>query len=348
MKRSGKAIKYTRSNAPRFARAANVIGAAYKAYKARSKTQTKTESQKPGIQGITTFQKDVKQVYRYKRAPTRLRKRWNRSRRTFTHNLLKQETSRKYHYHGAQTWSSDAGQQYIYGWMSYGVGGAGGADGTGDLADMYTRFNTEQGVDPTLQTGGSNGRRYYYDHMRCRVVLTNTGTNPIFWEIYECVARTDVPITPEGATLQQMLAVAINNTNQATLSGAAASLNTTYNTSASSLPNLRSSGVTPFQFRHFCQNFKIKKVTRLQASPGNTVSFDASDPRNITVNWDNYLDVLAKKGVTKCYLVRQWGAVTAAAPNNSASLAQFEIEKDYNLKCLDTQKPELNYITYTS
>lgn len=346
MKRSGKAIRYTRSNFPKFQRAANLIGTAYKAYKGRSQTKTATKKD-GGMQGITTFQKDVKQVYRYRRAPRKLRKRWTRNRRTFTSNLLKAEGSRKYHYHGSQAWTTTAGAQAWYGWSTYGVNGNGSADGTGDLGDVFTRLNgelTNQGTVADQNAGGNNSRRYYMDHMRARIVLTNTGTTPIFWEIFECMARKDIPVTPEGGTLQQFYT--FMQTQQGMLSGTAAAADTAKNISAATSPVTTTAGVTPFQFRHFCQNFKVLKVTRLQAAAGNTVSFDASQGRNVTINWDNYSDLLAKKGLTKFYVVRQWGAVTSAAPNNSASSAQFEVERDYNIKVLDHSVPELNYFTY--
>lgn len=305
------------------------------------------------MNGITTFQKDVKQVYRYKKAPRRLAKKWKRSRKSFISNLLKQETSRKYHYHGSQAWTSVANQQAFYGWTTYGVNGSGSADGTGDLGDMFTRLNAEltsQGTVDVQNNGGNNARRFYFDHMRSRVVLTNTGSSPIFWEIYECIARKDVPLTPEGGTIQQFYTYMTQRPLQGSLNtgaGGPGLAQSATNTSATQLPPVTASGVTPFQYRHFCQNFKILKVTRLQAAAGNTVSFDASDPRNLVVNWDNYLDLVAKRSVTKFYVVRQWGAVTAANPNNAPSSAVFEIERDYNVKVLDRSLPELNYMTYT-
>lgn len=183
------------------------------------------------------------------------------------------------------------------------------------------------------------------DHMRARIVLTNTGTTPIFWEIFECMARKDIPVASQGTNLAAFYTFA--QAQQGALSGAAAGIDSTKNVSASSTPTYTTAGVTPFQFRHFCQCFKVLKVTRLQAAAGNTVSFDASQSRNVTINWDNVTDLLAKKNLTKFYVVRQWGAVTAAAPNNSASSAVFEIERDYNVKVLDHSVPELNYMTYT-
>lgn len=354
MKRSGPATRYKRSNWPKYSAAANVIGAAYKAYRGRGRTQTATK-RKPqsGVNGITTFQKDVKQVYRYKRAPNYLRKRWGRSRRTFTSNLLKSEGSRKFHYHGSATWTTTAGNQAFFGWSTYGINGTGGYDGTGDLGDLYTRMDIElrqQGTLSDQNNRGEQARKWYFDHMRARCVLTNTGTSPIFWEIYECVARKDIELIPEGtsiATFQAYSEQLNKNGMLNNLAGGPGTADSAKQISPAVIPTNQVAGLTPFQFRHFCQAFKILKVTRLQAAPGHTVSFDASNPRNYTCVWDSMEDLLAKRGMTKFYMVRQWGAVTAEAPNNSASSAQFEIERDYNVKVLDSHLPQLNYFTYT-
>lgn len=355
MKRSAKAMRYTRSNFPKFARAANMIGSAYKAYKGRSLTKSKTSSQRSGLQGITTFQKDVKQVYRYKRAPKKLRRKWKRSRQAYVANTLKAVASRKYHYSGNMSWTTTQGTQGWFGWMNYGANGVGGVDGSGDMADVQYRLDLENrsnGTPADQSEGGPNARKYYFDHMRARIVLTNTGTTPIFWEIFECTARKDVAVGFAN-TLQGIYTAVANAVYQGLIgpsgTGFPAGANPTNQTSAASRPVKTTTGVTPFQFRDFCQKFKISRVTRLQAAPGNTVSFDASQPRNITVAWDNYQDLIAKKGLTKVYLVRQWGAVIAGTPpTESASSAVCEVEKDYNCKVLDTHAPQLNYFTYTN
>lgn len=355
MKRSGPVTKYKRTNFPRYARAANIIGAAYKRYKGRSYTQTKQQKPKAGVQGITTFQKDVKQVYRYKRAPTKLRRKWSRGRKAFVAHQLKELASRKYHYSGNMTWSTNANAQGWFGWYNYGANGTGGVDGSGDIADMFIRLNAEllaNGTNADNKQGGNNSRRFYFDHMRARVILTNTGTTPIFWELFECTARKDVPIT-EGSSLQNFFGTVAMSQYQGSLdttAGGAGVPDSAQKISAASRPAAITTGATPFQFRHFCQNFKITKVTRLQAAPGNTVSFDASSPRNVRVNWDDYVDLVAKKGITKMYLVRQWGTVELinSVPQNSASSAVCEVEKDYNVKVLDSHVPELNYFTYTN
>lgn len=355
MKRSGPVTKYKRTNFPKYARAANIIGRAYKAY--RGRTQTKSCSPKSGLQGITTFQKDVKQVYRYKRAPKKLRRRWKRSRKTFISNLLKQEGSRKYHYSGQMTWQTTQGTQGFFGWMNYGVNGNGGVDGSGDMGDVQTRLDLEMrsgGTPSDLAEGGANSRKYYFDHMRARIVLTNTGTTPIFWEIFECTARKDIPVSQEGGTLKQFVThcadTQFHGVLGPTTAGYPGGPNSTKQTSAVTAAQTTTVGITPFQFRHFCQNFKINKVTRLQAAAGNTVSFDASQPRNVTVTWDNYLNLLAKAGLTKMYLVRQWGTteLIGGVPMESASSAVCEVEKDYNCKLLDSHVPQLNYFTYTN
>lgn len=292
-------------------------------------------------------------MYRYKRAPRRLRTKWKRSRKAFTSNLLKAEGSRKFHYSGNMVWATAQGQQNFFGWMNYGANGTGGVDGTGDIGDIYVRMDAEQRTNGTPGDQGERGeaaRKFYFDHMRGRVIFTNTGTTPIFWEIYECYARKDIPLV-EGAALEPFLGNSFAAGYQGTLAGTAgAAANTPKQTSAASLPTRNSPGITPFQLRHFCQNWKITKVTRLQAAPGNTVSFDCSTPNNITMVWDNYADLLAKKGVTKQFLVRQWGAVEliSGVPTNSASSAVCEIERDYNCKVLDTHVTQLNYFSYVN
>jgi len=235
--------------------------------------------------------------------------------------------------------------------MNYGVNGTGGSDGTGDMSDIWGRLTAEhvnQGTEFDEGAGGQNSRRFYFDHMRARIVLTNTGTSPIFWEVYECVARKDIPLT-FAQSRQGIFDAMQNEVYQGHLNGQSALPNTDKQISSNSVPTPNSTGVTPFQFRDFCQKFKIMKVTRLQASAGNTVSFDASNPRNVTVNWDDCQDLLAKRGISKLYLIRQWGAVIAGEPpTESASSSVCEIEKDYNVKLLDTTVPQLNYFTYTN
>lgn len=315
--------------------------------------------------GVTTFQKDVKTAYQYKRAPSHVRRRAKRSYRSWISNLLKAEGSRKFHYSGDQLWTTDLNSQAFFGWMNYGVNGLGGFDGTADMVDIFSRMDKElRRPDPPASVGPAGGtvsdqnqggalsRRYYMDSMKCRAVLTNTGSTTIFWEVYECVARKDIPVL-EAGNLQQFLTAMSNSAYQASLqnvtSGAGVP-NTNASISGTGLPNKNTAGVTPFQFRHFCQNWKINKVTRMQAAAGNTVSFDCGQTRNVTVNWDNYNLLLAKKGVTKLMLFRQWGRVAnvGGTAQNSVSSCAVEVQKDYNCKILDHRLPELNYMTYTN
>lgn len=323
------------------------------------KKQRRARSYKPrgGITGVTTYQKDVKTAYRYKRAPTQVRRRAKRSYRTWISNMLKSEGSRKFHYSGDQTWTTAQNQQGFFGWFNYGCNGLGGFDGSADLVDIFQRMDKELRLGGTVSDqadGGGLARRYYLDNMKARAVMTNTGAGPIFWEVYECYARKDIPIT-EATTLQNFFNNMSNSAFQASYPNSGASApgapNTAAQISGTSLPNKNTVGVTPFQFRHFCQNFKITKVTRFQCAPGNTISFDCGSPKNITVNWDNYNLLLAKRGVTKLTLCRQWGNVFqpgSGSAQNSASSAAIEIQKDYNCKVLDTQLPQSNYMTYTN
>lgn len=241
--------------------------------------------------------------------------------------------------------------------MTYGMNGEGGVDGSGDVSDIWTRLNLEEtpvaeGTAKTLD--GIAARKMYFDTMKARCVMTNTGTTTVYWEVFECVCRDDVPKSTEGSTLQNFYNTVANSAYQATQAptgaGAPGATNS-YNQTSSSLqlPNKNTIGMTPFQFRHFCQRFKILKTTKFQAQPGNTISFSCGTTRNLSFEWDDERPLLAKRGVTRVYLVRQWGAmqqtpVLQVAPSQAA----FEIEKDYNVKILDRKLPQLNYYSYTN
>lgn len=349
-----------RQSSARYARAANVIGRAYRAYRnyrnRSGQPSTRSKPAKNGrmLGGITTYQKDYKNTYKYKRAPNRLRKKWKKSKQRFTSNLLKNLSSRKYHLTGNQVWASGQGGQNMFGITLYGVAGTGGADGTGDLQHIWNCLDIEnrnKGTESDQVEGGLLSRRLYMDEARLRAVLTNTGGTPVFWEIYTCVARKDIPYSI--GSIQEFLGECQSSNHQGTLSQAAGQAGVsdpTRGISATFLPGRTASGVTPFEYRFFCQNWKILKVTRMQCSPGNTVTFDAKKRQNRVINWDDFRNLGAKKGITILYLVRQWGTVEniSGVPTNSASNCVIEVERDYNVKLLDTHLPQLNYATYTS
>ena len=326
-----------------------------KQYK-RAARARRSYSKKKGMNAVTTFQKDVSTAYRYNRAPATLRKKWNRRRRTFTSNLLRMEGSRKFHYSGTMTWTTNPGGQNFFGWVNFGCNGTGGVDGTGDLQDVFLRMDRElrqSGTAAETVNQGAQSRRYYIDSSRCKIQMTNVGAFPVHWEVYECVARKDVSIT-EAATMRAYLNVIQQPFMQATLansSGGGGLANSADFVSNTILPSTTSTGVTPFHYRHFCQAFKIMKVSKLQAAAGNSVSFDCGTTRNMSLAYDDIQPLLFKKYVTKMFLIRQVGAietVTNTTPATSVSNVVVELEKSYNCKLIDTKLPQLNYQVYTN
>lgn len=314
-----------------------------------------------GVSDVTTFQHDVKTGYRFRRAPRGVKLRAKRQHRAWVSNCLKELTSRKYHYSGQQRWTTATEEQGWFGFMNYGMDGEGGADGSGDVSDVWTRINLEEnGTENGQTTGGNVARKLYFAPMKARATMTNTGNTPIYWEVYECLCRDDVAkrdgpddaigvvrnlrdwyTSVQGLTHQ---AVQINQPNSA------GGPNNYNKTSGNILASIFNTGVTPFQFRYFCQKFKILKTTRFQCNPGNSISFNCGVARNQTITWDEERPLFAKKGVSRIYLVRQWGAME---DNNgvlqvAASSAAFEIEKDYTVKILDRKLPQLNYYQYTN
>lgn len=330
--------------------AGRAISKAYQSYK-RSRpssgghTLNKRRSTEPS--GITTYQSDVRSTYRYKRAPRKLRTKWKKSRRQFTTNLLKTLASKKYHYSGNQLNSTAASAQNFFGFFTYGMNGNGGVDGSGDLEDLRLRLGASTVKDPNVTGDVSAVTKYFFDTMAGRCNLTNGSGNLAYIEVYTCRCRKDVPID-FGTTFRQF----INNATTAArqpLGASAAS--TTQQTSATATPNATTIGTTPFQYRWFCQRFKIQSVKRFQISPGNSISWEFKDTKNRCFVPDNQEQaLLAKAGWTTLYLFRQWGASvnSSSTPVESATTVTFEVEKDYNVKVMSAQTPELNYVTYTN
>jgi len=308
---------------------------------------------------ITTFQKDVKTGYRYKRAPTHLRRKWKSKSRSWIQNMLKNVASRKYHYSGTANWATAAGRQNWFGFVNYGMKGVGGYDGTGDISDIWTRINLEE--RPMVSAGqgqartvfGNEARRMYFDSNHVKCTLTNTGTGTIYWEVFECFAREDMPM-PNNAdpyTLETYFDECWNSQHQAVqvnASGLPGAPNPFNQTSGNSVIDHTFSGVTPFQSRYFCQKWKITKTTKLQAEAGRSISFECGTPKNYTLKWDDCDRLQFKKGVSKMMVIRQYGANVSDPIGVAATSAVFDIQKDYNVKILDKTLPQVNYYNYTN
>lgn len=299
--------------------------------------------------GLTTYQHDVKQTYRYKRAPKKLRKKWKKSRKRFTSNLLKTLSSKKYHYSGNLTMGTTQGKQAFYGLFTYGMNGTGGIDGSGDLEDLRQRLGAGI-INQPDQASGVTAQfctKYFFDTMAGRANLTNTGSNLAFIEIYTMRCRQDIPID-FATTFYQLVARSTGSPHQSSVTTAA---NSTLSTSATSSPDQTFVGVTPFQYRWLCQRFKIMNVKRLQLAAGNSISWSFEDTKNRCFVPDNQeQNLLAKRGWTTLYLFRIWGqtAVVSSTPTELPVSIVAEFEKDYNVKVMAAQTPELNYITYTN
>nr|UBJ26204.1 capsid protein [Red panda feces-associated genomovirus] len=306
-----------------------------------SRKRQKTGGSAPSA--ITTYQKDVRQTYRYRRAPRRLRRKWKAQKRRFTSNLLRTLASKKYHYSGNLSLTTGAGTQNFFGFFTYGMQGTGGIDGSGDLEDLRQRLSTGIIKQPNVASDVTYDTRYFFDTMKGRCNLTNGGTASVFIEIYTMKCKRDVPID-FGTSLRTFISQFRQASRNALATNAA---NTTQQTSASATPTETTVGVTPFQFRWLCQRFKVTDSKRFQISPGNSISFDFTDTKNRCFIPDfQDQNLLCKQGWTTLYLMRQWGANTNGS--EAPSTVYLELEKDYNVKVMAAQTPELNYVTYTN
>lgn len=320
-----------------------------------SKSNTGSSQRSIAPTGITSFQKDYKTVYTKKRAPRRVRKRAKRSRQRFLGQQLRLLGSRKFHYHGSMFWNTVQGSQNMFGFMTYGMGGTGGVDGSGDVRDVLTRMGASD------EAGGQwQSSRYYFDTMSARCSLTNVGSTGVYLEMYTMVCRQDIPLfevdavlagTAQAPTIPNMGSIlTYAQGQQAQLPAGTGPLTDTRTTAATS-PSVSADGVTPFQFRWLCSRFKIVKVQRLQINPGNAISFSMNDTKNRSINYDEQVrGLIARKGWTKMYVFRQWGVTdnTAGDPEPAPTQVTIDIEKDYVVKKLTSNINTLSYMNYTN
>lgn len=291
--------------------------------------------------GITTFHSDYKTTYKGKG-----RRRVNKGYKRFRSNLLRHLPSQKYHYNGSMTWVVGANNQNFFGWTTYGFDGTGGVDGTGDLLDLVNRAVVDNNVPANVEPGTFQDRRYFVNSLSGRAVITNTGTNDCVVEVYTAICRKDLATaawgTSWGAYMDQVTNTAFNNPILGNSRGA----QSVTQTAAAVNPTRTTVGMTPFQFRPFCQHFNIVDSKRFMLQATKAITFNFRDSKQRQFKHEDALGLLFRKGWTKVYLVRQWGETTAAG--TTASQVTCEIEKDYNIKVLEQSVPRLTYISYTN
>ncbi|AXH74778.1 MAG: capsid protein [Cressdnaviricota sp.] len=336
-------------------RAGRAIGKyAAKAYKSYSKPKSSGAKASIAPSQITTYQTDVKSVYRRKRASKRRRAAGKRSARAQLSRELRLVGSKKFHYHGSMQWTTGANQQQFFGFFTYGMGGAGGVDGSGDAKDVLTRMGQDYYDARAQQT-----QKYYFDTMTTRCAITNTGSNLAYIEMYTMTCKQDVPLYNKDVNIS-LTAQAPNITTfntlmtymqgqQAFLQDAAKAANADTQTAQAVAPMPSFVGVTPFQYRWLCQRFTITDVKRIQISSGNSISYNMKDTKNRCLQYDDTVTGnLARKGITKLYLFRVWGQIsTGTDPEPSPTQLDIQIEKDYNVKRIESNLPELSWIGYT-
>lgn len=340
-------------------RVAHLAGKAigkYAANKYNSYSKSKSSAAKASIapSQITTYQTDVKSVYTRKRGSKRRRRAGKRAARAQLSRELRLVGSKKFHYHGSMQWTTGANQQQFFGFFTYGMGGAGGVDGSGDAKDVLTRMGQDYYDARAQQT-----QKYYFDTMTTRCAVTNTGSNLAYVEMYTMTCKQDVPLfnvdanisltakAPNITTFNTLMTYMQNQ--QAFLQDAAKAANPDTQTAQAVAPQTSFVGVTPFQYRWLCQRFTISNVKRIQISPGNSISFNMKDTKNRCLQYDDTVTGnMCRKGMTKLYLFRVWGQIsTGADPEPSATQLDIQVEKDYNVKRIESNLPELSWIGYT-
>lgn len=312
----------------------------------RRMTRKKNGSANAAV-GFSTYQQDVKKVYKAKRKT----KRSTRAYKSFLSKELKTLQPRKYHYNATRFYATSQNAQGFQLFCTYGMDGTGGLDGSGDLLDLTNRVILDNPL-PTQESNQFQTRRLYFDSMSGRCNFTNTGSAVAFVEVYTCKCRRDMAVGVWGSTLDAMITNMTSSQFNPPSIGGAVGAQTTTQTAAAVSPSYNTVGVTPFQFRPFCQYFKITDVTRVMIQPNQSSYFNFRDPKKRKFeHMEDAIGLLCNKKWTTVYLFRQWGETIAGTGNAttvSASNVNYEFDKDYVVKLHEQTVPRLSYIKYSN
>lgn len=301
--------------APMVRAGASLVRAGVKAYKKHKSSASKGRDDQQPLYG-TTFTSKV--AYRAKR-PNKRRKRFaKKSFKGFIQNSMKLQNAQNNVSHNFFQITTLAGAQQ---W------------GSVDLLNASAIFNMVSGQLPAITTS-SNLRDFQLalKTFSLRWYLVNTGTSPVYVDIYHVVPRRDVSYpelgSPSVPTNGNVLAVSFNT--------GFGSSDTLPDTKADPQMSSNTLGATPFLYSNFCRVFKITKMRTVKMSSGDTYE-ERDTVLNRMLNLAK-LGVVGNAGVgptnqwyirglSKCLLFRVRGMPTAVseAPVSAVTIGWEEM-----------------------
>lgn len=283
-----------------------------------------------GYQQPMTSQKDSRLIYRKKRMPVRKRKQWTSFKRKVTaveisNKQLQMCARQQTMFLTTAANTSTYCFAGLYG-LAGGVGSVGTtgvSSGTGQCDDIADIFMGKYGTAAI-----SAGKKLMFASACLDVHIQVTGAANLVLEVYEIVARKDF----------------------AAMSAAYDQVEEIYTQAFADLPAMgglpsatgSTLGTTPFNSKTFCQYFRINKKYRVQASPGELLSFQLRDPKNHLIDGN----VVSKpqmnwhKGEFKGFFFQMYGCPTTtptAGTLSSAAECKVTSIKSYTFRQFDAE-----------
>lgn len=156
----------------------------------------------------------------------------------------------------------------------------------------------------------------------------STNASPCFIDLYECVARKDIPQTAAGTAADPNALWASSLPSDANWGGSGAGgINTS------------TLAVTPFDAPAFCEQWKILKVRRIKMEPGATHSLQFRDPKHRKFEWQTLYNYATLRGVTRAFIPVLYGPPDVAGDMASECKVAINVMRNYHFRQLSNSIP---------
>lgn len=278
-----------------FRLASNLAGR-YVGYKMRQMTSSRRTD---GV-GVTD-QYDKKTVYRKKRMPRRMRKRWSKKKRGFDSMLLKRLATKTVVINGTATnfWTDSSQRSCIV--HLYGKNGTDRGSAEIGTDDVWTVASNDPITNEQIE-------KICFESAVLDFTVSNTGESTLEFDVYEFYA---------GGLRNHI------TNNWGSDQGIAQSVTPVMGGTGVPL-DLDSRGVTPFEFPLMGKyGWKILKKTKFLISPGKAFTYQYRDPRNRFISGTDIFrstlgSDLSMKGATRSFLFLAKSVVGSGETDQSA------------------------------
>lgn len=260
-------------------------------------SQTKTKGKRGREAGFTTQYNDSHMLYKFRRAPSRLRRRVRKFVRGITRVVTNMGDMQVLvrSYTATMTATADGAQSVLGLPPMYGCLGSSSV-GCNDVSEIFYSYGGR--VNPSWD------QKLITKSAVLDYKITAASSNPVdmYVDAYYCTARRDIP-------------TALSNNTTGLITQCFSNVGAV---SGGSQLTMADVGVTPFDNSEFCKLVKITKVRRYKIAAGDSISIQIRDPRDYIWSAAMYgamagsgavnESLLARKGVTEWVMVVYYGA----------------------------------------